>query len=366
VTRQLTDAQRRDWLRLARTENVGAVTFDQLIGRFGDASLALAALPDLARRGGRAAGIRIASKAEADRELADGAALGARLIASCEPDFPQALAALDPPPPLIWMRGDPSLLDRKVVAIVGARVASAAGQRFARGLAADLGQAGHVVASGLARGIDGAAHEGSLPTGTIAVLGGGIDDIYPPEHRDLYARIVEQGCVVSENQPGRTAVARDFPRRNRIIAGLSRAVVVVEAEFRSGSLITARLANEQGREVLAVPGSPLDPRARGTNDLIRQGAAICEGVEDVLRALEGLTGLREPEPAPFRPAPVEADDGLRERLADLLSPTPVSRDELIRAAAAPAPAVFAALMELTLAGRADLLPGGMVVKGIAP
>ena len=366
MIRQLNDAQRRDWLRLARTENVGAVTFDQLIGRYGEASLALDALPDLARRGGRAAGIRIATAAQADRELADGAALGARLIAACEPDFPQALAALDPPPPLIWVRGDPTLLDRTTVAIVGARVASAAGQRFARGLAADLGQSGHVIVSGLARGIDAAAHEGSLPTGTVAVLGGGIDDIYPPEHRDLYARIVEQGCVVSENEPGRTAVARDFPRRNRIIAGLSRAVVVVEAEFRSGSLITARLANEQGREVLAVPGSPLDPRAKGTNDLIRQGAAICEGPEDVLRALEGLSGFRAPEPPRFQPAPAEADDALRERLADLLSPTAVSRDELVRAARAPAPAVFAALMELALAGRADLLPGGMVVKGIAP
>lgn len=364
--RQLTDAQRRDWLRLARTENVGAVTFDQLIGRFGEASLALSALPDLARRGGRAGGIRITSEADAERELAEGQALGARLIAACEPDFPQALAALDPPPPLLWVRGDARLLDRTTVGIVGARVASAAGQRFARGLAADLGQSGHVIVSGLARGIDAAAHEGSLPTGTIAVLGGGIDDIYPPEHRDLYARIVEQGCVVSENEPGRTAVARDFPRRNRIIAGLSRAVVVVEAEFRSGSLITARLANEQGREVLAVPGSPLDPRAKGTNDLIRQGAAICEGAEDVLRALEGLGGFRAPEPPRFQPAAVEADATLREDLARLLSPTPVSRDELVRAAAAPAPAVFAALMELALAGRADLLPGGMVVKGLAP
>jgi len=366
VIRDLTDAQRRDWLRLARTENVGAVTFDQLIDRFGDAGDALAALPDLARRGGRAAGVRIPSIAEADREIEAGVRLGARLICSCEPDFPQALAALDPPPPLIWARGDAAILDRQTVAIVGARVASAAGQRFARGLAADLGQSGHVIVSGLARGIDAAAHEGSLPTGTVAVLGGGIDDIYPPEHRDLYARIVEQGCVVSENEPGRTAVARDFPRRNRIIAGLSRAVVVVEAEFRSGSLITARLANEQGREVLAVPGSPLDPRAKGANDLIRQGAAICEGAEDVLRALEGLRGLREPDAPAWRAASVQPDDALRERLADLLSPTPVSRDELVRAAQAPAPAVFAALMELALAGRAELQPGGMVAKGLAP
>ena len=363
MIRKLSDAQRRDWLRLARTENVGPVTFDQLIGRYGEASLALAALPDLARRGGRMAGLKVTSEAEAERELAAGEALGARLIAACEPDFPQALAALDPPPPLIWVRGAAELLDRQTVAVVGARVASAAGQRFARGLASELGGSGHVIVSGMARGIDAAAHEGAMPTGTVAVLGGGIDDIYPSEHRDLYARIVETGCVVSESEPGRTAVARDFPRRNRIIAGLSRAVVVVEAELRSGSLITARLAAEQGREVLAVPGSPLDPRAKGTNDLIRQGAALCEGAEDVLRALEGLRGFREPEPTRFFGPPIDADDALRERLAELLSPTPVSRDELVRAAAAPPPAVFAALMELALAGRAELLPGGMVAKG---
>ena len=351
---RLSDAQRRDWLRLARTENVGAVTFQHLIQRFGDPGRALAALPELARRGGRTGNLRVPAEAEIDQELADGAALGAQLIGACEPDFPQTLAALDPPPPVLWARGLVELLDRDSVAIVGARVASAAGQRFARGLAAELGQAGHVIVSGLARGIDGAAHQGSLPTGTIAVLGGGVDDIYPREHADLYARITETGCVVSENAPGRTAVARDFPRRNRIIAGLSRAVVVVEAELRSGSLITARLAAEQGREVLAVPGSPLDPRARGCNDLIRQGAAICEGPEDVLRALEGLRGFREPiGDAYLDGAGPEPDDALRRRVADLLSPTPVSR----------APAVFAALVELSLAGRAELLAGGMVVKG---
>ncbi|HEY9233830.1 MAG TPA: DNA-processing protein DprA, partial [Phenylobacterium sp.] len=254
-----------------------------------------------------------------------------------------------------------SLLNRPSVALVGARIASAGGQRFARGLASDLGAQGFVIVSGMARGIDGAAHEGALPTGTVAVLGGGIDDIYPSEHRSLYERLVEEGCVVSESAPGRTATAKDFPRRNRIISGLSRAVVVVEAELRSGSLITARLAAEQGREVLAVPGSPLDPRARGTNDLIRQGAALCEGVDDVLRALEGVRGLREPE-CPFAPAPVSdaAIDGVREKVAALLSPTPVSRDELVRAAGAPAPVVLAALTELALAGRAELLPGGLV------
>jgi DNA processing protein len=361
VIRKLSDAERRDWLRLARTENVGPVTFDQLIGRFGTPAKALAALPDLARRGGRMGALKVPTDPEVETELADGEALGARLIAACEPEFPQALAALDPPPPLIWARGRVELLDGACVAIVGARVASAAGQRFARGLAAELGQAGQVIVSGLARGIDAAAHEGALSTGTVAVLGGGVDDIYPPENRALYDRIVETGCVVSENQPGRAAVARDFPRRNRIISGLSRAVVVVEAEVRSGSLITARLAAEQGREVLAVPGSPLDPRARGANDLIRQGAAICEGAEDVLRALEGLRGFREPEGPGFRAGPpVEPDDALRERVAALLSPTPVSRDEIVRATAAPAPAVFAALVELSLAGRAELQPGGMV------
>ena len=366
MIRRLDDRQRRDWLTLARTENVGPVAFEQLVDRFGSAAEALDALPSLARRGGRAASLRVPSAAEIDRELANGAAIGARLIASCDEDFPQALAALDPPPPLIWARGRPELLARSCVAIVGARVASAAGQRFARGLASELGQAGLVVVSGMARGIDGAAHEGSLPTGTVAVLGGGVDDIYPPDHAALYGRIVEAGCIVSESPPGRGATARDFPRRNRIISGLSRAVVVVEAELRSGSLVTARLAGEQGRDVLAVPGSPLDPRARGTNDLLRQGAAICEGVEDVLRALEGLSSLREREPLTISGPPGETDAGLVERIAQLLSPTPVSRDEIVRAAAAPAPAVFAALVELSLADRAELLPGGMVAAGIAP
>ncbi|HEX2560699.1 DNA-processing protein DprA, partial [Phenylobacterium sp.] len=270
-------AERLAWLRLARTDGVGPVTFQELLNRFGSARAAVEALPELTRRVGRNGAMRIPSPTDAEAELEAGEVLGARLICADEDGFPQALAALDPPPPLIWTLGRAELLGRSAVAVVGARVASAAGQRFARGLAAELGDAGHVVVSGLARGIDGAAHEGALPTGTVAVLGGGIDDVYPPEHRKLYEAIAETGCVVSESPPGYTAQARDFPRRNRIISGLSRAVVVVEAELRSGSLITARLAAEQGREVLAVPGSPLDPRAKGTNDLIRQGAALCEG-----------------------------------------------------------------------------------------
>lgn len=363
MSRGPTEAGRRDWLRLARTPSVGPVTFQQLISRFGEASLALAALPDLARRSGRMAPLDIPPITEIEAELGAGEALGARLIAACEPDFPHALAALDPPPPVIWTRGDPTLLSRSSVAIVGARVASASGQRFARGLASELGMAGQVIVSGLARGVDGAAHEGSLETGTVAVLGGGIDDVYPREHSGLYDRIVARGCVVSESRPGQTAVAKDFPRRNRIISGLSRAVVVVEAELRSGSLITARLAAEQGREVLAVPGSPLDPRARGCNDLIRQGAALCEGVDDVLRALDGFGGFREPEPTWRGPPCTLTDteaDAVRDGVVALLSPTPVSRDEVIRACGRPAAQVLAALAELELAGRIEFSAGGAV------
>ncbi|MFT4934107.1 MAG: DNA processing protein [Pseudoalteromonas distincta] len=364
MTHTLSPEARRDWLRLARTEGVGPVTFDQLIRRYAEPGRVLAALPELARRGGRSRPPAVPTVQEAEAELAAGEALDAQLICACDPVYPPSLAALDPPPPVLWARGDVSLLERTTVAIVGARVASAAGQRFARGLAADLGQAGLVVVSGMARGIDGAAHEGSLEHGAVAVLGGGVDDIYPPEHRDLYQRLIEHGCVVAEHPPGRQAQARDFPRRNRIIAGLSRAVIVVEAELRSGSLITARLAAEQGREVLAVPGSPLDPRARGTNDLIRQGAALCEGAADVFRALETLGGVREP-PCAYRGAGdmTDSDAGLTETIAALLSPTPVSRDELVRATGREAGAVAAALVELALAGRAELLPGGMAATG---
>jgi len=364
--RQLTRAARLEWLRLARTENVGPVTFAQLIGHYGDASAALDALPELARRGGRVTPPRTPSMQEAEQELDAGERLDARLIAGCEPDFPPLLAAVDPPPPLIWARGRTELLAQPGVAIVGARIASAAGQRFARGLAKDVGEAGYVIVSGMARGVDGAAHDGALATGTVAVLGGGVDDIYPPEHAGLYARLIDQGCVVSESPPGVRAQARDFPRRNRLISGLSLAVVVVEAELRSGSLITARLAGEQGREVLAVPGSPLDPRAKGTNDLIRQGAGLCEGAEDVLRAIAAMTPLREPDRSPFMRGPEEigdSDAALRERLADLTSPTPVSRDDLVRITGAPTAAVYAALMELSLAGRVELMAGGMVVSG---
>ena len=344
-------------LRLARTDRVGPVAFRQLLLRFGSAEAAVEAWPRLTARTGAPSPLCDAGRIDA--ELAAGERAGARLIVLGEEAFPPALAAVDPPPPVLWALGEPAhLTDRPCIAIVGARVASAGGLRIARGLAAQLGEAGWTVVSGLARGVDGAAHEGALGTGTVAVLGGGVDDVYPPEHADLHRRIAEQGCVLSERPPGARAKAQDFPRRNRIISGLSRGVIVVEAELRSGSLITARLANEQGREVFAVPGSPLDPRARGTNDLIRNGAALCEGLEDVERAFAGIRHLSEPpvDAPDFQ----EPDDALIEQVAALLSPTPTPRDELARAVGAPAGAVAAALLELSLVGRATLLPGGLV------
>ncbi|HEY5412308.1 MAG TPA: DNA-processing protein DprA, partial [Caulobacteraceae bacterium] len=319
----------------------------------------------LSSRGGRATPLRIPAAEDADREIVAGKALGARLMLTCDPDFPAMFRALDPPPPVLWALGRVELLAGPAVAVVGARIASAAGQRFARGLARDLGREGYIVVSGMARGVDRAAHEGALATGTVAVLAGGVDDVFPPENRDLYDQLIAQACIVSERLPGHRAKARDFPRRNRLISGLALAVVVVEAELRSGSLTTARLAAEQGREVLAVPGSPLDPRAKGTNDLIRQGAALCEGVDDVLRAISGLSSLREPDRGYGDGADPGGEDeiaALRDRIAELLSPTPTPHDELVRITAAPAAMVYAALTELALANRAELLPGGLAVK----
>ena len=364
----ITDAERLARLRLARTESVGPVTYAALIKRCGTAIRALETLPELSRRGGRSAPVRIPSVAEIEREMELGERAGATLLVVGAADFPRQLSALDPPPPILWIMGEAALLSRPAVAIVGARIASSGGQRFARQLAVDLGEAGFLVVSGLARGIDGAAHDGSLKTGTAAVLGGGVDDIYPPEHAALHKRIGEQGCLVSESPMGHRAQAKDFPRRNRIISGLSLGVVVVEAEMRSGSLITARLAGEQGRDVFAVPGSPLDPRARGTNDLIRQGAILCEGIEDVVRNLTPDRGVREPQEDLFASAPTDEAalnreaDKLRERAYALTSFTATPIDEIVRNLGAPAPAVFAALVELSLADRVDLLPGAMVAR----
>lgn len=355
----LTPAERVARLRLARTDRIGPVTFNQLLQRFGSAERAIQALPDLIRRGG-GHGHALPPVERIEAELEAGERIGARLIVLGETDYPVVLAAVDPAPPLLWTRGDVALMSRPCIAVVGARIASAGGQRIARGLAQLLGEAGHVVVSGLARGIDGAAHTGALKTGTVAVLGGGVDDVYPPDNADLYRQIAEQGCIVSESPVGARAQAKDFPRRNRIISGLSRGVIVVEAELRSGSLITARLAAEQGRDVFAVPGSPLDPRSKGPNELLRQGAILCEGIEDVERAFSTLRTLGEPPvDTPFEGAPDAVDEALIEQVAALLSPTPTPRDELARAVGAPIGAVAAALLELSLAGRATLLPGGL-------
>jgi DNA processing protein len=354
----LSEGERFARLRLARADRVGPVSFRQLLERFGSAVRALDALPDLVRKGG-ASGYSLPALDRIEAELAAGDRKGARLLVMGDSDYPPMLAAVDPPPPLLWTLGDASLLSKEAVGVVGARIASAGGQRIARGLAQSLGQAGFVVVSGLARGIDAAAHAGSLETGTVAVLGGGVDDVYPPDNAGLYDQIVERGCVVSESPMGARAQARDFPRRNRIISGLSRGIIVVEAELRSGSLITARLAAEQGRDVFAVPGSPLDPRSKGPNELLRQGAILCEGIDDVRRAFETLRTLSEPPADAFGDMPDEVDQALIDRVAALLSPTPTPRDELARACGAPVSHVAAALLELSLAGRATLLPGGL-------
>lgn len=366
--KSLSDRQRLDWLRLARTHGVGPVTFSKLIERYADADSAIGALPRLAARGGRAKPLRPVSRDQARAELDRLEELGGRLICACEPDFPAGLAVLDPPPPVISVMGPLDPAAQPACAIVGARNASAVGLRFAGDLARELGARGVTIVSGLARGIDGAAHAAALETGTIAVIAGGLGRIYPPEHADLQHAIARQGLVVSETTPDHVAQARDFPKRNRLIAGLSLGVVVVEAAERSGSLITARLAAEQGREVMAVPGSPLDPRARGANRLLRDGAALIESADDVIAVLNNARPPTLEEPGGYdyedeRPDPDHLDteaDRIRERIAELLSPTPVSRDELARITGAPARAVLAALIELELAGRCALAPGGLV------
>jgi DNA processing protein len=364
----MTDQELIDRLRLIRTENVGPATFFALIRRYGTAGRALEALPELARRGGRIKTPSVPARADAERELDAAAKLGARVVAFDDPLYPPALKAIDGAPPLVYLRGRAELPGRRAVAVVGARNASAAGARFARILAAELARAGLMVVSGLARGIDGAAHQGALDAGagaggTLAVLGGGVDQIYPPEHAGLYEKILASGAgaILSEQPPGLVAQARDFPRRNRLIAGLSLGVVVVEAAFRSGSLITARLANEQGREVFAVPGSPLDPRCRGANDLIRQGATLTENAADVLNVLGGAAAPRPgPDPAPqgleseresFAAADEPALAEARARVLGALGPTPVEVDEIVRQCQLSAPVVQAALLELELAGR---------------
>ncbi|MBL4864278.1 MAG: DNA-protecting protein DprA [Rhodobiaceae bacterium] len=326
------------------------------MNQFASAGDALSALPDLAHRGGRKRAIKIASVAQVTHEMNEAQKLGATLLFVGEPDYPYLLAQADPPPPMIAAIGALHLLGQPSLALVGSRNASAAGVRMATVLARDLGAKSFVIVSGLARGIDAAAHRAALTTGTVAVVAGGIDVVYPLENQALYDTIKERGVLVSEMPPGTKPQGRHFPRRNRIISGLSRGVIIIEAALRSGSLITARLALEQNREVMAVPGSPLDPRARGSNRLIKQGAALVEDAEDVLAWLEQaprslfLEGEEMLYKAPKAQAPTLSETDRRDLLS-LLSPTPVEQDELIRLSGLSAQVVIAILLELDLAGR---------------
>ncbi|PPD43050.1 MAG: DNA-protecting protein DprA [Methylocystis sp.] len=394
---RLSDGQLVDWLRLIRSENVGPRTFRQLVNRFGGAGAALEALPGLAAKSLRGREIRVASRDEALREIDAAHAMGVRFAATGDPDYPALLREIPDAPPLLSLRGVASMARRDGVALVGSRNASAAGLAFAERLARSLAREDFVIVSGLARGIDAVAHRATLETGTIAVLAGGQARPYPAEHEKLVAQITEQGLLVSEMPLEWEPRGRDFPRRNRIISGVSRATIVVEAARRSGSLITARFANEQGREVFAVPGSPLDPRAEGTNDLLRQGATLCARPEDVIEALAGahkpartlfdaddgpapdeqlfdeldLFGstdgyaFEEAEsPAPIDPPasdpgtplspgkPAEDRDAF-DVVTALLGPSPIVVDELIRIAGLPAREVQAVLVELDLAGRLE-------------
>jgi len=379
----MADADRRDdridRLRLIRSANIGPVTYAHLIARFGTAGAALDALPDLARRGG-GRDVRIAPLAGIEREIAAVDRLGARYLFRGLASYPALLDEIESAPPALITWGDTALLDKPAVAVVGARNASASACRYARGLCRELAEAGVVVVSGLARGIDTAAHLGALDGGTIGVIAGGIDIFYPPENEGLQREIAARGLVIAEQPPGTEPRARHFPYRNRIIAGLAQATVVVEAAPKSGSLITARLANEFGRDVLAVPGSPLDSRAQGCNLLIREGATLIQTAADVLEALRPFGTLRQPRrafagatladlfadegnplsPAPPPPDALDLDDRGRGIVESLLGPSAVLIDEVIRLSELPAALVQMALLELELGGRLERHAGGKV------
>lgn len=362
-------SDRIDRLRLIRTEGVGPVTYRRLLDRFRTPAGALDALPGLARAGGRAVPPATMAPGDAEREIERTHAIGGRMVFLGEPDYPPLLALMDDAPPCLIISGDPDLAMRRCVAMVGGRNASANGQRMAETLAAELA-ASMVVVSGLARGIDTAAHQGAMRAGhTVGVIAGGIDQPYPPENAALHRRIADTNLLITESPIGTVPQARHFPRRNRIIAGLSLGVVVVEAALRSGSLITARIAQDIGREVFAVPGSPLDPRARGGNDLIRQGAMLVESAADVLDNLPATrtvpdgsrTGLREAElPFPEPPIAPERAATARSEIVALLSPEPTMVDDLVRRCHLSPSVTVAVLLELELAGRIETLPGSRV------
>ena len=348
-------------LRLIRSDNIGPVTYHQLIARFGSAAAALDAIPDLARRGGGRLP-RLAARDAIEREIARVEQLGARYLFAGQGLYPALLGEIETAPPVLIARGRLELLEMPAVAMVGARNASGAACRFARMLAQELGGEGMAIVSGLARGVDTAAHDGSLATGTVAVIAGGIDIVYPPENADRQRAIAEQGLLIAEQPPGTEPRARHFPYRNRIIAGIAQGTVVEEAAPSSGSLITARYANEFGRDVMAVPGSPLDPRAQGCNRLVRDGAILIQNAADVLETLRPIgAGMRVREQrASSAIAPIDAGDAERDSVIALLSPAPVPVDELIRQAGLPSAVVQTVLLELELAVRLERHAGGRV------
>jgi DNA processing protein len=395
----LDDRQRLEWLRLIRSESIGPRTFRALLNRFGGAAAALDALPDLARQAGKR--LKICSPAEAEREFETLGRRGARLIALGEADYPLPLQAIDSAPPLLTVQGDPSVLNRPCVAIVGSRNASAAGLKLTALLARELGEAGFVVVSGLARGIDTAAHGASLESGTVAVLAGGLDEVYPPQNLPLLERLCERGAAVSEMPIGWAPRGRDFPRRNRLVSGLALGTVVVEAARKSGSLITARFANEQGRQVFAVPGSPLDPRAEGGNHLIREGAILCAEAAHVIEALQPMLQRGDLFASPPLLAREEGGDAVaspalwdeldlpeiaaapsldtgalasetassvpqardrKARLLAMIGAAPIGLDDLVRASGDPAREVSRVVFELELDGAVQRHAGGALSR----
>ncbi|WP_413987805.1 DNA-processing protein DprA [Labrys okinawensis] len=374
--RVLTDGERLDCLRLIRCEGIGPISFKGLVDSHGSAGAVIEALPDIIRRSGRS--LRLPSEASLQRELAAMEKLGARFIAIGEPEYPEALASIDSAPPLIAVRGSLAVLSKPMVAIIGARNASAVGQSVAAEMAANLANAGYAVVSGLARGIDKAAHEATLRSGTVAVVAGGLGKIYPPEHESLVQDLIGTGCVITEAPFDWVATARDFPKRNRIVSGLALGVVIIEAAMKSGSLITARLALEQGRELMAVPGSPRDPRHDGCNKLIRECATLVRHAGDVLEVIAPLVEQRslpvpssrqaqprfdfdalDGPPAP-RTQPILSGDADQDRLVGLLGPSPVAMDDLVRASGLEPRRVQLILLDLDLAGRIERHGNGMV------
>jgi DNA processing protein len=367
MTHSLSNEERIAWLRLIRSENVGPITFYRLLEQYGSAHSALEALPDLAKRGGRKKAIKITSRSEALREMEGLDEIGGSFIVRDEAIYPPLLTQIEDAPPVLSLRGHAHLLKKKSIAIVGARNASINGCKFAAQLARDLGEGGLLVVSGLARGVDGAAHAGALATGTVGVQGGGVDVIYPKENTSLYNEMCDRGCVIAESPLGVQPQARHFPRRNRIISGMTRAIVVVEASPRSGSLITARMALEQGRDVFAVPGSPLDPRSKGANALIREGAILVESADDIFKEINSLQNppLKELKnnynQSSSMVVPNESElMHARGRITESLSPTPVFVDEIIRECQISASVVQTVLLELELAGLLERQPGNRV------